>query len=421
MKKSREVLEKALTDICLHIAVDSESCNKIYDCAKNNYNIPRGITSDIICLRLSINEVNDFVLFCILNSIVKVLGDVIKISDYYTKQEINHYSKSKYQVDQIEFPLRLKMIQISNDQWIGSISNQMLMKFRAAQLINYNVNSQRTLTKVVSGDKEIYKITLNQKAVSEIKDSLEKRLFVPNTLTFNIPEDIESDFYYNNESMELVIKKIKHIDIIDGFHRYIAACRQSDEDQDFQFNWEMRIVNFSEDKAKNFIYQEDLKTRMKKIDSNSMNMNDAANIVVTKLNENSRCNLKGLISRNEGLINFGEMSELIRYFFFKNVTKKESGNLLIISIVKYLCECFNTLTEYNTNYIEHKYTYKQLFIVIYVFYLYRNKDHDKMCEVIDIMMLRQDMLDAKKFHTKIPRRSMVNEIEKLYEVVISDV
>ena len=421
MKKSREVLEKTLTDICSRVAVNSETCNKVYDAAKEQYDIPRGVTSDIVCLRMSMSEVNEFVLFCILDVLIKELGEVAQLSDYYTKQEINKYSKSKYKIDKIKFPLRLKMIQIKSDQWIGSIDNKLLMKLRAAQLINYNVNSQRTLTKIISGDKEIYKITLNQKAVSAIKENLSNGLFVPNTLTFNIPEEVESDFYYDSDSMELVIKKIEHVDVIDGFHRYIAACKQSDEDQNFEFTWELRIVNFSEDKAKNFIYQEDLKTKMKKVDSNSMNMNDSANIVVTRLNENPRCNLKGLINRNGGIINFGEMSELIRFFFFKEITKRESNNLLIVSMVKYLCECFNTLTEYDMKYIENKYSYKQLFIIIYAFYTYRNQSQSKMYEIIDKMVERQDELDNKKFYSRVPRKSMVNEVEKLYEVVISDI
>lgn len=421
MKKSREVLEKILTDICSLVAVNSETCNKVYDAAKEQYDIPRGVTSDIVCLRMSMSEVNEFVLFCILDVLVKELGEVAQLSDYYTKQEINKYSKSKYKVDKIKFPLRLKMVQIKNDQWIGSVDNKLLMKLRAAQLINYNVNSQRTLTKIISGDKEIYKITLNQKAVSAIKENLKNGLFVPNTLTFNIPEEVESDFYYDSDSMELVIKKIEHIDVIDGFHRYIAACKQSDEDQNFEFTWELRIVNFSEDKAKSFIYQEDLKTKMKKVDSNSMNMNDSANIVVTRLNENPRCNLKGLINRNGGIINFGEMSELIRFFFFKEIIKRESNNLLIISMVKYLCECFNALTEYDMKYIENKYSYKQLFIIIYVFYTHRNQSQNKMYEIIDKMIKRQDELDNKKFYSRVPRKSMVNEVERLYEVVISDI
>ena len=326
MKKDRAVLEKRLTDICSHVAVNHAACNQVYDVAKEKYNLPRGLTSDLVCLRMSMSEATEFVLFCLLDVLNKVLKDVVRASDYYTEQEIKIYSKSKYKVNKIKFPLRLKMIQIDNDQWIGTIDNKLLMQMRAAQLINYNADVQRAMTKIIRGDKEIYKITLNQKAVCAIYDNLKEGLFVPNTLTFNIPQDVASDFYYDSDANELVVKQIEHVQILDGFHRYIAACRLSDEDTNFVFNWELRVVNFSEDKAKNFIYQEDQKTRMKKIDSEALNMNDSANIVVTRLNENPRCNLKGLISRHGGLINFAEMAELIRFFFFKKVSKKENNS-----------------------------------------------------------------------------------------------
>lgn len=420
MKRDRALLEKRLTDICAYVALNSELSNKVYDLVKEKYNIPRGLTSDLVCLRMSMSETTEFVLFCILDVLIEVTGEVADISDFYTKQEINKYSKTKYKVNKIKFPLRLPMIQIGSDQWVGAIDNTLLMQMRAAQLINYNVNSQRTMQRIIKGDKEIYKITLNQKAVTSIAESLRNGLFVPNTITFNIPEDINANFYYDSEERELVIKELDHFDILDAYHRYIAACKTSDDDDKFEFTWELRIVNFSEDKAKKFIWQEDQKTKMKKLDSESFNMDDAANIVVTRLNENPRCNLKGLINRNDGVINFGELAELVRFFFFKKVSKKENNNLLILGMVKYLCECFNMLTEYDDKYISKKYSYKQLFIVVYMFYVYREQDKDEMCEMIDKMVEAQDKLDSKKFNSKSPRRSMTNELERLYEEVGTD-
>lgn len=417
MKRDRAVLEKELTDICVSIAVNFETINKVYDIAKEKYNIPKGLTSDLVCLRMSMSETTEFVLFCIMSALVEVLGDVVNIEEFYTSQEIKTYSKTKYKVDKIKFPLRLPMIQIGNDQWVGAIDNKLLMQMRAAQLINYNINAQRTMQRVIKGDKEIYKITLNQKAVDSIYENLKENVFVPNTLTFNIPQDVDSDFYYDNDSKELVITKLTHFDISDGYHRYIAACRANDESIDFEFTWELRIVNFSDDKAKRFIYQEDQKTKMKKIDSNSLNMNDSANIIITRLNESPRCNIKGLISRNDGLINYGELAELVRFFFLKKVAKKENNNVITMKMVKFLSECFNALTEYDDKYISQKYSYKQLFIVTYMFYIYRDKDKDEMCKTIDKLVQEQDKLDNKKFSSRIPRKSMMNELEKLCEEV----
>lgn len=416
MKRDRGVLEKILTDTCSHVAVNKDVCNEVYNYMKGKYNIPKGLASDLVCLRVSMSETSEFILFCIADALINVLGGCLQITDFYTKQEIDKYSISVYKVDKIKFPLKFKMIQIKDDQWIGRIDHKVLMKLRAAQLINYNANAQRVLTKVVSGDKEIYKITLNQKAVKSINENLKNNSFVPNTLTLNIPQDEVSDYYYDSSSMELVIKNIQHFHIVDGFHRYIADCKASDENPNFDFTWELRVINFSDDKAKTFIYQEDKKTPMKRVDSNSYNMNDSANIVITRLNEDTRCNIKGLISRSGGSINFGELAELIKYFFYKEVSKKENNNLFVVFLVKYLGECFNALTEFDTKYFQ-KYSYKELFIVIYMFYIYRDRDKYEMCKVIDRMIKRQDDLDNKKFYSRIPRKAMVNEVEKLYEAV----
>lgn len=421
MKKDRAALEKILTGMCLRIAINTIECNKVYDFVKEKYNIPRSLTSDLVCLRMSMSETTEFVLFCILDGLIEILGETIDVGEFYTPQEVKTYLKTRYKVNKIKFPLRLSMIQIGNDQWVGAIDNKLLMQMRAAQLINYNVNSQRTLQRIVKGDKEIYKITLNEKAVDSIHENLKSGAFVPNTLTFNIPQDVESDFYYDNDSKELVINKLTHADILDGFHRYIAACKTTDENSNFEFTWELRIVNFSEDRAKSFIYQENQKTQMKKIDSNSLNMNDSANIIITRLNESSRCNIKGLISRNAGLINYGELAELVRFFFLKKVSKKENNNILIMKMVKFLSECFNALTEYDDKYINQKYSYKQLFIIVYMFNAYRDKDKNEMCETIDRLVQEQDKLDNKKFSSRIPRKSMVNELEKLCEEVVLNV
>lgn len=403
----------------MDIATDVATCNKIYDRAKEKYDVPRGIISDLVCFRRSMSEASEFILFCLFDSIIEIKNIKNKLYDFYSDQEIDMYKKSKYKVDKIKFPIRIKMIKIDSDQWIGQTDATFLMKLRAAQLINYNVNAQRTMQRVVRGDKEIYKISINKSAVSEITSSYKQRTFIPNTITLNMP--IESDFYYDESNCELVINTLEHFHILDAYHRYIALCKASDEDENFNYNMELRIVNWDDLKSQTFIWQEDKKTQLKKIDSNSLNMNDAANIIVTRINENPRCNIKGLISRNDGLINFGELAELIKFFYLKESIRKEEENSLIISLVKELTNCFNMLIEYDLKYLNEKYSYKQLVIIIYMFYNYRDKDKKYMCENIDKMIWFKDKLDNKKFYYRVPRKSMINEIDKIIEEVIGDV
>lgn len=417
MKGKKEELEKKLEKICISLALDADVCSKIYDYAKEKYSIPRGMASDYICMRASMSEANEFILFCLLDSIINTTGAKLKLSDYYAEQEIKEYSKAKYKIEKIEFPLRFKMIQITADQWVGRIDVAMLIKLREAQLINYNENAQRVLTKIIRGDKEIYKISLNQTAVDSIKDSFKKNLFIPNTITLNLADG--ADFYYDNKTDELVINELKHFDASDGFHRIIAAYKAYDSDHEFNYPMELRIINFSDDKVNRFIYQEDQKTQMKKLDSKSFNMDNPANIVVERINESPRCNIKGCINRNKAIINYGELAELIRYFYFRNKEKIQNENMLILSVTKDLIEKFNILTEYSTKYMSEKYSYKKLAIIIYVFC--HHEDLSSLGDVIEKMVQREDELNNKRFSSKTPRKAMVNDLEKLFKDVITDV
>lgn len=421
MLKSKESLGQYLGEQCDRIVLDNDVCKGIYTYANETYDIPKGIIADLMSKRMEMSDASEFVLFILLDSIHNVLRDnreILGVDHFYTMKEAKHYRMSKYEVEKIKFPLVFKMIPVADDQWIGKITVGMLMKLRQAQLVNYNANAQRVMRKIVKGDKETYQITLNQKAVNAIQDSFEKREFIPNTITLNIPMETEYDFYYDENSSSLIIKSLEHLDCTDGFHRYIAACQANDKNHNFDYPLELRIVNFTEDKAKQFIYQEDQKTQMRKIDSNSMNMNKASNIVVTRLNENVRCNLKGLISRNEGIISFGELAELVEYFYFKG-NGKEKERSISIQAIKELTDNFNALTEYNTDYLEHKMTYRTLLVVMFCFnYFKDSKDKTRMCEVIEKAAKEIENSDNKKFYSKTPRKALMSEVEEIVKGVM---
>lgn len=416
MKTSREDLERILSNLCMNIALDNELCTKIYDYAKEKHDIPRGIISDLVCLRMSMSEVSEFILFCLYESIIENTDTKNNLNYYYTDQEINQYLKSKYQVDKIKFPLRFKMIQVKEDQWVGSVTAKTLMKLRAAQLINYNTNAQRTMKKIVRGDKEIYRISLNQNAVNEIKNSYEKNEFIPNTITLNIPMYSDNDYYYDSDSNELVINRLEYFDELDGFHRYIALCKASDNDQDFDYDMELRIVNWDDSRGQTFIYQEDKRTPIRKIDAESMNMNKTSNIIVERLNNSVHCNMKGLISRNDGIINFAEMSALVDWFYVKGKEKKNK-NAMQLQAVRELTENINILTEGDVKYLENRWNYKMLLSVMCVFdYCNKNPEQKRdICWLVDKVYVEISQSNDRKFNNKTPRKALIDMIMRVIE------
>ena len=417
MLKDKKALEQYLEAQCDKIVFDNDKCKTIYAYANETYDIPKGIVSDLVSRRMAMSEVSEFVLFILLDSMNNVLERIQHLDNYYTEKEIQFYKKSKYKTDKIKFPLIFKMIQIEEDQWIGKISVNTLMKLRQAQMISYNVNAQRTMQRVVKGGKESYKITLNQKAIGEIAEAYSSASFIPNTITLNIPAEEDSVFYYDQETCSLVIKSLDHFDVTDGYHRFIAACQVSDINPEFDYSMELRIVNFTEDKAKQMIFQEDKKTKMRKIDSESMNMNKAANIVVTRLNENVRCNLKGLISRNEGVVSFAELAELVDYFYFKGLGKEKERSVTLKAISE-LTENFNMLTEYNTEYLEKRMKYSMLLAAMFCFDYFKNEtDNRDICKIIEETAKGIEYSKSKKFNNKTPRKTLMTEVENIMKGV----
>ena len=418
MVKARNEIEKYLEKKIMKIIADNEVCTGVCDYVRDTYDIPRTITSDYISMRLSLEQASEFILFCLFDGIEKVTQkSKTEIDSFFTMQEFKTYKNSKYETSDIKFPLRLKMIQVTDDQWIGRINTKTLMEFRKAQLINYNANAQRTMQRIVKGEKEFYKITINNETVSAIKKLVKRNVYIPTPFTLNIPTDSNAEFYYDEDRCELVINSIESFDISDGYHRYITFCSiHDDKENNFDYNMEFRIINFPDDKVQQFIYQEAQQTKMRKIDTNSFNMSNAANVVVTRLNENPMCNLQGLISRNQGVIHFGYLADFVNYFYFKNINKTKEKSVTITAI-KELTDNFNMLTEYDSVYLEEEYSFKKLAAVMCMFDYFKDKDKKHMLEIMGEVIKRTEQLDNKKFYSKTPKKSMMNDIEEIIKEV----
>ena len=411
--KDRLSLEKYLKDKSYNIIIDQKKCKQFYDLCKSKFNLPRGISADFISFRKDFSEANDFVLYILLSSYLSVYDSKDNRKKFFTNQEIEKYSTFKYEEETIKFPIVFDMIQNSEDQWIGCISTKELMLLRKAQLINYEENTQRTKRRITRGENVYYEISLNKRAIKEITSSLENGRYIADDLTLNIPFNSSADFTYNKEQKRLIIKSIKAFDIIDGYHRYIAICRASDANPDFNYNMELRITNFDEEKARNFIYQKDQKTKMSKIDSDTYNMNSIANIIVTRLNDSSQCNIKGMINRNNGYINFSDLATSIKYYYIPRDLPKSQERKFIVQTVAELTEDFNILTEYDYSYLEKTYSFKDIVSIIHVFKKYQDKDKTNMCKTIDIVCQKMQDIQGVKYNSRTMKKSIERDIEAI--------
>lgn len=320
----------------------------------NKTDIPVDLLSDYFTLRDHIENASDYVLYHIA---AEIKENIVK--KHFSETEITKYEKEKFKIKKIKFPLKIAISQVTDEQWIGGTNVQFLMSLRDAQLIHYNENTQRTMEHVIRGDLEYYQIFLNPVQVKDIMEAYLTETYIPNTITLLMPEDT----YYDYNDGMLYIYSIDHFDIIDGYHRYIALSNIYNMNKRFEYPMELRIVNFSESKAKQFIWQEDQKTKMRKIDSDSLNQNLGATKVVSRLNGDPTFNLSNNISRNEGIINSGNLTEAIKAIYFKDVKKKEEP-VVVIEATKQLKEAINKSTAENENLLKKKWSRK--FIIVYV-------------------------------------------------------
>lgn len=257
----------------------------------------------------------------------------------------------------MKFPLRFKMVQIADDQWVGKITAQQLMMLKDAQLIRYNANTQRQLKHVGN----YYTIDIRQKTVNEIVDLLKTDVYIPDPITLNIPEDV--DFKYDENEMELTIKHLEYFDILDGYHRYIALSKIYNLNKKFDYDMELRLVSFSEGKAQQFIWQQDQKTKMRKVDSEAMNQSNAGSLVATRLNYDKVFDLNGQISRANGIIDYASLAKLVNIYYFKNVSKSQERKR-IIEVTNELKNKINSMIGDNPELLNCEWSYKLLLATI---------------------------------------------------------
>lgn len=389
MLKPRDVLvdtvEKAIS-LNIEVSNSDNAADLAFQIA-DNHKIPIEVSLDYLTGSRSLNEASDFLLYSLLEAVNE---DLVK--DFFTDKEIREYGKKKYDEPEIHFPIEFNVVQISNDQWIGSISAQELKLFRDTQMIEYNSNTQRTMTRITVAGEEHYKITINRKAVEGIKNSYLKNVYIPNTITLAMPENTSFE-YYENEKV-LTINSLDHFDIIDGYHRYVGLSEIFNDNPDFDYPMELRLVSYSEKKAKQFIWQEDQKTKMSKMDSATFNQYKVSNIIVQRLNSGI---LNGEANKNGGIIDAAVLTNVLDYTFAmnkNNLTRSEE-----IKLSKEVETAFENLLD-NDNYIFDK-KWDRIFTICVVFALYNGCFDSKKIKALydngkDVISQKLNMRDISR-------------------------
>ena len=342
MKTLREDLDIRLNDLFTKI-LNKNMGRKIIEqtgevvSKKRNY--LKAATHSILLQQRPLSDVSDKEIYWVIDGLNETLSENgesnlikdFKIKDIFTDKEIQKYSKSKFEnVTETIYPISFKVLKISDDQWLSTISSKKLFELYKNQIINYNKNTQRPLKEVTKHGVKTYKINKNKQSVNAIKEDLKKGLFIPNCLTFNINMDNPSNEYYvDEENGELVLEN-GQFDLIDGFHRYSAITELLLENPDIEFNFGIWIMNFDENKSCRFIAQEDKRNKINKTYTKSLDALNGDNFssrIIQVLNENNNSPFKGKLTRyNDSNINYDDVVITINDNF-KCSTRMEANRL----------------------------------------------------------------------------------------------
>lgn len=389
------------------ILADNDLCEKITDYAQEEFNLPSGRLADYYTERLNVTEAKPEIFWYLVNiadRIEKKNGSFV--ASIYTPQEIEAYKGMRFSILKAKFPIRIPCLQVADDQWIGASDTHFLMELRASQLINYNANAQRIMKQRIVHGNVTYQISVNKASVAQIRKLMEDGTYISNTITLNIPQD-EYEFSYDDKAKELVIRNLDHFDITDGYHRYLAMAQIYDINENFNYPMEIRIVHFSDVKARQMIWQEDQKTKMTKIESRSLNPNLACNRIVEAMNADPTFYWNGLISNKQGAVNFAELAEVVRWFYYlpAKITSRKDETKFIIRLPKEIDPKINLAIDADDRLME-KADFRDLMII---FYCITTFDGNEITEKAKKGLANKDKLSVR-FRTKRARKGLVTEI-----------
>ena len=366
-----------------------------------NHNMNGGETNRLINGNEQIlNDSTIEELYWLTQSICIVLKE-FKLEKYFTQHEINSYSNTrKTREIKEKYPIEFdNVLQVNPDQWVAVSDVNFLYELYKNQIINYNKNTQRpTIYKERDGITE-YKIFLNKESMNEIAGLMENKKFIPNAITLNLNLDNpEIDFEYKNGKLIIYSGML---DIVDGYHRYQAMMKNKLSNENFNYPTVLNITNFDEVKACSFIAQEDKRNKINKSILRTMDSTDLINILIQRLNEDSRCYLSGQIGRSEThKVNSAWLYEIID----KCYSIKDKAEM--IELFKYLKEVFNAVIEDDLM----EYDFITLAIIIKVSVDYKNENG---LGQVEKALRHKELISKGKYKSCKMNKSLMMEIENL--------
>jgi hypothetical protein len=240
-----------------------------------------------------------------------------------------------------------------------------VIKWRDYNKLRFNPETQRDLIVIQTKGVPVMRLDINQKSIKQIKAKMIEGTYFPVLGHINInPDYIDREpIYFSNG--QLIIPKESKMDLIEGFHNYIAETQVKDENPDWKYPIKFQLLLLNKERANDFIGQMDIKNHFKPAQKARLDTDSQENYLVNRLNTSSKFHLHGTINQNYFLYLYKTISKV-----FSLENRKQSVELcdLLQNNINYIVE--------QTDHYDKPLNKKEWFLVLYLTKITSNKGLD---------------------------------------------
>lgn len=281
------------------------------------FNMIPSIVVNIINNVTPIQQLGEFELYILIRILNNLKYTEYSPNDYFTEKELVGYSKAKLKKESNEkFPVVFKNVQrIQSNQWQCVVPIEYLLELRSRQALIYNPNTQRPLILIEKGERIITKVDLNQRSVKEIMTLMKEGIYFPHHITINMNKNYDTEPIFKGDD---IIIESGQLDIIDGYHNYIAATRMKYENEDFQYNVPVILTHLDEQQAGMYIAQENKKNIIDEKYTENFDALKIGNLIAERINDSSDFYLYKQIIKQTALepkIRFYDLSTMLSRYY----------------------------------------------------------------------------------------------------------
>jgi hypothetical protein len=297
--------------------------------------------------------------------------ELINPEKYFNDAEISRAKLFKIETkEQERYPIVFEKVEkVYDDLYSFYLNAQQIADLYSKNLITWNKETQRqTKIKNISGD-FVEVPDINTTSINQIADRILKGKQLTNHINFNLLKNGEEDYEYDVKN-EILTVYSGEIDIADGAHRSYGVINAVRTNPDIQFKLGVYFTNYSAEKAREFIRQENVRNKIEKSHLETFNSENLAMTVTIDLNTHPKCDLSGKITKDKTNLDLGIaltttdiVSSAIKYEYDENLKSNRDAGIITDWLVKFFNELMglysdelihNIKQNKENNYINHE-------------------------------------------------------------------